>query len=33
MTYIQHWALGDDSNSERIAYGRGWEYDCRFQAA
>jgi len=32
ITYIQHWALGDDSIPDRIAYGRGWEEDCRFQA-
>jgi len=32
ITYIQHWALGDDSIPDRIAYGRGWEDDCRFQA-
>lgn len=32
ITYIQHWGLGDDSIPERIAYGRGWEDDCRFQA-
>lgn len=32
ITYIQHWGLGDDSIPERIAYGRGWEEDCRFQA-
>lgn len=31
ITYIQHWALGDDSIPGRIAYGRGWEDDCRFQ--
>lgn len=32
ITYIQHWGLGDDSIVDRIAYGRGWEEDCRFQA-
>lgn len=32
ITYIQHWGLGDDSIPGRIAYGRGWEDDCRFQA-
>jgi len=32
ITYIQHWGLGDDSIPGRIAYGRGWEEDCRFQA-
>lgn len=32
ITYIQHWALGDDSIPDRVAYGRGWEEDCRFQA-
>jgi len=32
ITYIQHWGLGDDSIPDRIAYGRGWEEDCRFQA-
>lgn len=32
ITYIQHWGLGDDSISDRIGYGRGWEEDCRFQA-
>ncbi len=32
ITYIQHWGLGDDSIPDRIAYGRGWEDDCRFQA-
>lgn len=32
ITYIQHWALGDDSIPDRVAYGRGWEDDCRFQA-
>lgn len=32
ITYIQHWGLGDDSVPDRIAYGRGWEDDCRFQA-
>ena len=32
ITYIQHWALGADHLSERVAYGRGWEEDCRFQA-
>lgn len=32
ITFIQHWGLGDDSIPERIAYGRGWEEDCRFQA-
>jgi fatty acid desaturase len=31
ITYIQHWGLGDDSIPDRIAYGRGWEEDCRFQ--
>lgn len=31
ITYIQHWALGDDSIPDRLAYGRGWEDDCRFQ--
>lgn len=31
ITYIQHWGLGDDSIPDRIAYGRGWEDDCRFQ--
>ena len=32
ITYIQHWGLGDDSIPDRIAHGRGWEEDCRFQA-
>lgn len=32
ITYIQHWGLGQDSVPDRIAYGRGWEDDCRFQA-
>ncbi len=32
ITYIQHWGLGDDNIPGRIAYGRGWEDDCRFQA-
>lgn len=32
ITYIQHWGLGEDSIPDRIAYGRGWEDDCRFQA-
>ena len=32
ITYIQHWGLGDDSIPDRMAYGRGWEDDCRFQA-
>lgn len=32
MTYIQHWGLGDDCIPDRIAHGRGWEEDCRFQA-
>ncbi len=32
ITYIQHCGLGDDSVPDRIAYGRGWEDDCRFQA-
>ena len=32
ITYIQHWGLGADSIPDRIAYGRGWEDDCRFQA-
>lgn len=32
ITYIQHWGLGNDSIPGRIAYGRGWEDDCRFQA-
>lgn len=31
ITYVQHWGLGDDSVPGRIAYGRGWEDDCRFQ--
>lgn len=32
ITYIQHWGLGDDHVPDRVAYGRGWEEDCRFQA-
>lgn len=32
ITYIQHWGLGADHLSGRVAYGRGWEEDCRFQA-
>lgn len=32
ITYIQHWGLGEDSIADRVAYGRGWEEDCRFQA-
>jgi fatty acid desaturase len=32
MTYIQHWGLGVDHLPDRVAYGRGWEEDCRFQA-
>ncbi len=32
ITYIQHWGLGDDSIPDRVAYGRGREEDCRFQA-
>lgn len=31
ITYIQHWGLGNDSIPGRMAYGRGWEDDCRFQ--
>lgn len=32
ITYIQHWALGDDSLGGAVSYGRGWEDDCQFQA-
>ena len=32
ITYIQHWGLGDDSIPDRVAFGRGWEEDCQFQA-
>lgn len=32
ITYIQHWGLGDQAIGARVAYGRGWEDDCRFQA-
>lgn len=32
ITYLQHWGLGDDSIPDRVAFGRGWEEDCRFQA-
>jgi alkane 1-monooxygenase len=32
ITYLQHWGLGADHLGERVAYGRGWEEDCRFQA-
>lgn len=32
ITYLQHWGLGDDNIPERIAFGRGWEEDCQFQA-
>jgi alkane 1-monooxygenase len=32
ITYIQHWALGDDSLGAAVSYGRGWEDDCQFQA-
>lgn len=32
ITYIQHWGLGDEAIGSRVAYGRGWEDDCRFQA-
>ncbi len=32
ITYIQHWALGDDSLGDAVGYGRGWDDDCQFQA-
>ena len=32
ITYVQHWALDRESIGPRVAYGRGWEDDCRFQA-
>lgn len=32
ITYIQHWGLGDEAIGARVAHGRGWEDDCRFQA-
>ncbi len=32
ITYIQHWALGDDSLGSAVGYGRGWDDDCQFQA-
>ena len=32
ITYIQHWALGQDSLGNAVGYGRGWEDDCQFQA-
>jgi fatty acid desaturase len=32
ITYLQHWALDTDALGERVAFGRGWEEDCRFQA-
>ncbi len=32
ITYVQHWRLGADHPGERVAYGRGWEEDCRIQA-
>ena len=32
ITYIQHWGLGDEDIGQRVAYGRGWEDDCQFQA-
>lgn len=32
ITYIQHWGLGEDSIPGRVAHGRGWDDDCRFQA-
>nr|WP_259372788.1 fatty acid desaturase [Schlegelella koreensis] len=32
VTYVQHWALGDDSCTDAKARGYGWESDCRFEA-
>jgi len=32
ITYLQHWGLGDVDIGNRVAYGRGWEEDCQFQA-
>jgi fatty acid desaturase len=32
ITYVQHWGLGEDNLGDAVAFGRGWEDDCRFQA-
>ena len=31
-TYLQHWGLGDELNSEVEQRQHGWEDDCKFQA-